>query len=121
MENVAQNTVVASFNENVPGKFAGVNPNYGAIFHQFATIIIEARNAGQALGGASLITPGGVNAATCTHRLTNSAPVSQPSSKRGVRATKVKRSEMPDVSLSDKVEVIPPRDFHTGEDCKKYW
>jgi hypothetical protein len=28
---------------------------------------------------------------------------------------------MPDVSLSDKLKVIPPRDFHTGEDCEKDW
>jgi hypothetical protein len=28
---------------------------------------------------------------------------------------------MPDVSLSDKVKVTPPRDFQTCEDCKKHW
>jgi hypothetical protein len=116
---VAQNTVVASFNENVPGAFASVDSNYGAIFHQFATIITEARNAGEADGGASLITPGGPN--VCTGRLANSAAVSQPSSKRAIRAMRQKRGEKPDVSLSDKVNVIASKDFHTGEDCKKSW
>jgi hypothetical protein len=43
-----------------------------------------------------LITPRGVNAAVCTHRLENSAPVSQLGSKRGCRAFWARRSEAPD-------------------------
>ncbi|KAL8634692.1 MAG: hypothetical protein Q9228_007727 [Teloschistes exilis] len=53
VENVAQNTVVDSYNLNVPGLFAGVEPGWQQIFHQFATVQTEQRNAGD------LLVPGG--------------------------------------------------------------
>ncbi|KAI9874913.1 MAG: hypothetical protein M1830_009135 [Pleopsidium flavum] len=111
VENVAQNTVVASFNENVAGGFATVEPDWGNIFHQFATIITEAKNAG------GLLNP--EEKAACTHRLTNSAPVSQSSSSRIMARSLV--GDMPDVSLSGDVKVIPPKQFHTGEACQRTW
>ena len=107
---MAQTTVVASFNENVPGQFAGIEPNWRNIFHQYATVITWARNAGS--NGISLIKPGG----TCTKRLTNSAPIPQSSSSRKRNA--VKRGEVPDVSLSEHVEIIPSKEFNTIESCK---
>jgi len=52
-ENVAQNTVVACFNEVVPGGFGTVEKDWGKVFHQFATVQTEAVNAG------NLLVPGG--------------------------------------------------------------
>ena len=70
IENVAQNTVVAVYNENVHGKFASVEPNYNAIFHQYATMITEARDAGE---GNMIYWQG--KTGTCKQRLAPSTPV----------------------------------------------
>lgn len=104
-ENVAQNIVVSTFNENVPGKFIGVEPNAAKIFHQYATVITEARNAG------NLITAGG----TCTRRLANSGAVYI-----GGRRMK-KRGTAPDTSLGDDIEVLAPQTYHSGSDCGISW
>ncbi|KAH8891452.1 putative conidiation-specific protein, partial [Thozetella sp. PMI_491] len=64
IEDVAQNTVVALYNENVPGGFGGIEPGWQSIFHQYATLITEAREAGD---GNSILVPG--QAQTCSHRL----------------------------------------------------
>ncbi|KAL2815859.1 hypothetical protein BDW59DRAFT_166594 [Aspergillus cavernicola] len=58
-ENVAQNTVVAVYDRNVPGGFPGVQPDYKGIFNQYTTI--------QDFAGDALI-PGG----TCNRHLENS-------------------------------------------------
>jgi hypothetical protein len=108
-QNVAQNTVIASYNENVPGRFPSVEPKFLAILHQYATIIDYARRAGN---GGSLIIPGG----TCTKRLMNSAAVQVSQNGTTVRRTN-KRGMMPDVRLSARMEVIPSREFHTGKSC----
>ncbi|KAL9613819.1 MAG: hypothetical protein Q9167_001666 [Letrouitia subvulpina] len=106
VENVAQNTVVDTFNLVVDGGFASVQPNYQAIFHQFATVDTKQREAGD------LLVPGG----SCTSRLTNSAPVEiGGGAKSRVKARMLK--EKPDVSLSANVARIEPKDFHTGEMC----
>ena len=111
VENVAQNSVVDAFNLNVPNGFASVEPKWQNIFHQYATIQTEQRNAG------NLLVPGG----TCTQRLTNSAPVSQTSSKRWLPQKRVVLGPKPDVSLAPGIKVIPPKDFDTSKDCKHTW
>lgn len=110
VENVAQNTVVDSYNLNVPGGFAGIEPNWGKIFHQYATVQTAQRNAG------NLLVPGG----TCTKRLTNSAPVSQTSSKRSLEG-RFALGAKPNVALASHLEVIPPKEFNTEKDCKHRW
>ena len=68
VENVAQNTVVGAFNENVPGGFDTVEANAAAIFHRYATLQTEA----EAAAPGNLLRPGGMG----TQRLTNRAVVS---------------------------------------------
>jgi len=108
IENVAQNTVVASFNVNVPGGVASVNDKWFNIFHQYATVETVARNAG------GLLAPDGE--AVCSHRLENSALVHP--SRRRVRRSLLRRAA-PDVGLSDSVLRIPRRSFHTKDSCGK--
>lgn len=66
-ENFAQQTVVALYDKVVPGGIGNIQPNWNAIFHQFATV--------QGYLGDKLL-PGG----TCSGRLTNSEPVAASSS-----------------------------------------
>ncbi|KAL6237117.1 hypothetical protein BDW75DRAFT_238578 [Aspergillus navahoensis] len=61
-ENVAQNTVVAVYNKNVPGGFPGVQEQYTAILNQYSYI--------QKKAGVALL-PGG----TCDRHLENSETV----------------------------------------------
>jgi len=70
IENVAQNTVVSMYNEHVPGQFGGLEPSWGNIFHQYATMITEAREAGQ---GNSIYWQG--KSGTCSRRLAPSQPI----------------------------------------------
>ena len=108
IENVAQNTVVDAYNLNVPGGFAGIQPNAGNIFHQYATVDTKQREAGD------LLVPGG----SCTSRLTNSEPVQINGGGMMSRVKARLRRDMPSVGLSRDVKVIEPKDFHTGEACK---
>lgn len=96
IEDVAQTTVVSVFNENVPGKFASVEPGWQKIFHQYATLITQARNAGN---GHTLLTPG--EGTACKRRMPSSKPV--PKSGNAKRSTLGMR---PDVSFSSGVAEI---------------
>lgn len=113
IEDVAQTTVVAVFNENVPGKFESVQPNWRNIFHQYATIITQARNAGH---GNSIIVPG--ENQQCTHRM----PASKPVPKSGSAKARAALGVMPDVSLKSGVKVIDTshRDKSTTK-CNLHW
>ena len=118
VEDVAQVTVVALFDKVVPGGFRKLEPGWNKgkcndsktsgliamanrcpVFHQYATL--------QAQAGSTLV-PGG----KCTHRLTNSAAVHQVAAAAG-RVDVL--APMPDTSLSNDVEVIPPKEFNTTE------
>ncbi|KAI4125533.1 MAG: hypothetical protein LQ338_004181 [Usnochroma carphineum] len=109
IENVAQNTVVDSFNLNVPGGFASVESGWSNISHQYATVQTEQRNAG------NLLVPGG----TCTARLTNSAPVAQTSSKRWLQGRGL--GPKPNVELAAGLQVIPSKEFSTEGQCQLHW
>ncbi|KAL8750780.1 MAG: hypothetical protein Q9199_006851 [Rusavskia elegans] len=111
VENVAQNTVVDSFNLNVPGNFGGVEPGWQKIFHQYATVQTEQRNAGD------LLVPGG----TCTSRLTNSAPGPQNTGAKRWLQRRVAVSPKPNVALPVGLKVIPSKEFSTEGDCKLHW
>ncbi|KAI4158378.1 MAG: hypothetical protein LQ342_007508 [Letrouitia transgressa] len=103
-ENVAENTIVDTFNLVVPGGFGMVQPNWGAIFHQYATIDTKQRE------GGNLLVPGG----TCAHRLENSEAIQLGGSSRiKVRLLR----EKPNVELSKDVRVIPRKKFHTRDIC----
>lgn len=65
VEDLAQNTVVAAYDLNVPGGFGTVEPRWREVFHQFHTIETEQMEAG------NLLDSGGV----CRRRLKNSKAV----------------------------------------------
>ncbi|KAL6790959.1 hypothetical protein J3E68DRAFT_411704 [Trichoderma sp. SZMC 28012] len=88
-ENFAQETVVSLYDKVVPGGIGTIQPNWQAIFHQYATLEGYIGN---------VIIPGG----TCTHRLTDSAPVTMSGSKKSRRALGPK----PKVALSPEVKEI---------------
>ena len=113
MENVAQNTVIAVYNENVPQKYGGIEPNWHNLFHQFATVITHARNAGD--GGRSLIQPG--ENMQCTHRLPNSNPV--PKSQSAKRSA---LGAVPDVRFKSAVKHIDiSHRKHSASNCNMQW
>ncbi|KAL8752532.1 MAG: hypothetical protein Q9199_005677 [Rusavskia elegans] len=105
VENVAQNTVVTTYERNVPGGFFGLNPNANRIFHQYATVDTEQRNAAP----PSLLVVGG----TCTGRLQDSAPVLVSSSARVAAAAPMEAMAVP-AGLA----TIGAKDFNTKETCK---
>lgn len=108
VENMAQITVVAVYNEVIPFGFSTVEKNYMGIFHQYATLQTEADKAG------NILKSGG----SCTHRLQNSNPVT------GGAGKKMRRSAAglkPDVSLKGNVTVIQGKQFDTSADCKHSW
>ncbi|KAL8760572.1 MAG: hypothetical protein Q9184_003243 [Pyrenodesmia sp. 2 TL-2023] len=104
IENVAQNTVVTTYERNVPGGFFGLNPNANRIFHQFATVDTEQREANP----ANLLIVGG----TCTGRLANSNPVLISSTAR-VQAVEA----APSVALPPGLATIKGVAFNTNETC----
>ncbi|KAL7813297.1 hypothetical protein V8C26DRAFT_405466 [Trichoderma gracile] len=88
-ENFAQETVISLYDKVVPGGIGTIQPNWQAIYHQYATL--------EGYIG-DVIIPGG----TCTHRLTDSPPVQMSSFAKGRRALGPK----PHVALSPEVEEI---------------
>lgn len=90
-ENFAQETVVSLYDKVVPGGIGTIQPNWQAIFHQYATL--------EGYIG-DVIVPGG----TCSNRLGNSPPVPQANSV----ITSPSLSAQPDVSLSGNVTEIEP-------------
>lgn len=105
-ENLAQNTVVATYNLNVPGGFSGVEPKWQGLRHQLSAIGTEQKEEGD------LLIKGGL----CMKRLANSKVVL----KKGHLRNRVRQlEEPPDVGLSDSVDIIEPVDFDTKEACKR--
>ncbi|KAL8998817.1 MAG: hypothetical protein Q9188_006020 [Gyalolechia gomerana] len=107
VENVAQNTVLAAYNVQVPGEYGGIEPRANDVFHQYATVQTWQRESG------NLLVPGG----TCWRRLENSETVEVDDGgsklRRGVRA----RGQKPDTSLGEGIQIIERKDFHTGDSC----
>ena len=110
-EDVAQNTVVATYDLNVPGGFRAVESNWSGVSHQFRLIEREQNKAGALLvRGGNLLDHGGV----CERRLNNSQPVKVAGYSTG---TARRRGQPPDVRLSNSVDVIEPVTFNTREAC----
>lgn len=105
MENVAQNTVVASFDRNVPGGFPGKNPQANKIHNQYTTVIDEQREAGK------LLIPGGM----CTSRLKNSPAVPVGNGAEVESTTTAEGA--PDVGLPAGLAVIEEKEFSTNGTC----
>ena len=114
IEDVAQNTVVAVFNENYPGGFAAVQPDYLSISHQYYTLISQAIDVGQ---GNNLFKPG--QSAQCTHRMPPSDPVPVSGAKRSMRR---RGGAAPVVGLSKNVtEIVTKRGLKSRTDCALTW
>ncbi|KAK8131100.1 hypothetical protein PG984_007538 [Apiospora sp. TS-2023a] len=114
VEDIAQSTVVAVLNVNVPGPdggFATIEPNWRDVFHQYATIITQARNYSR---GNSMLVPG--QNVACAHRIPNSEPVAINT------LTRVFKASRPDVSLSKHVKAISVLNEHFGPtNCTIHW
>ncbi|KAI4270971.1 MAG: hypothetical protein LQ337_006347 [Flavoplaca oasis] len=111
VENVAQNTVVATFDRNVPGGIEKVMKDSGKIKNQYTTVLNQQKE------GGGLLVPGG----KCRKRLPNSeaVPVGPSSRVMRARAEVEEMGERPDVSFQDKeVEVLEVVPFDTREACK---
>ena len=105
-EDVAQNTVVATYDLNVHGGFGTVESKWREVYHQFHTVETEHKKADDML----------VSGGWCTRRLQNSEPVKvKGNSTVMARGTRVP----PHVELSDDVDVIEPLDFDTRDGCKR--
>lgn len=102
VEDVAQNTVVAVFNENYPGGFGAIEPDFINISHQYFTLISEAIDAGK---GNNLFKPG--QSEQCTHRMAPTPPVQIGGAK--VRSVHNRRGAAPVVELSNNVTKIVTR------------
>lgn len=104
LENFAEVGTVGVYDKVVPGGIGGIEPNWNAIFHQYATY--------QGYLG-DLIIPGG----TCANRFANAETVPM-----NARSAKFVTSPKPDTSIkSDNVTIIVPskeveglvvKDFH---------
>lgn len=103
IENVAQNTVITTYERNVPGGFWGVNPNADRIFHQYATVDTEQREAGKLL----------VRGGTCTARLANSSPVPVSGA-----SSRVSAAQAPNVALPAGLQAVAAKDFNTKDSCQ---
>ncbi|KAI4250142.1 MAG: hypothetical protein L6R40_000314 [Gallowayella cf. fulva] len=104
-EDVAQSTVLAAYNAVVPGGFGGIEPEWQKVHHQYATVQTLQRFAG------NLLVPGG----WCKNRLANSKTVPVPKRKMMLRGRWIgARSEKPDTSVPEGIEVIEPLDFDSG-------
>ncbi|KAI4252382.1 MAG: hypothetical protein LQ352_004318 [Teloschistes flavicans] len=111
LEDVAQNTVVAAYNVQVPGSFSALEPGWQDIFHQYATVQTWQRDAG------NLLVPGGGD---CRSRLPNSETVRQDGSSGGSKKmmARAKLAKKPDTSLSDDLVALPVNKVSTKNNCK---
>ncbi|KAL8946976.1 MAG: hypothetical protein Q9222_006695 [Ikaeria aurantiellina] len=111
IEDVAQSTVLAAYNVQVPGGFPSIEPGWQKVFHQYATVQTWQRESG------NLLVPG---QGGCSKRLAPSQPVKsdngQPDWKRSMRGTGISRRDyVPDHSLGKGVEEIPRTEFSSGK------
>ncbi|CAL8576762.1 hypothetical protein XPA_002627 [Xanthoria parietina] len=107
-EDVAQSTVIAAYNINVPGGFPGIEPRWVEVRNQYETVQTVQREQ-----APSILKPGG----RCFKRLENSETVRVPTGKRLLRGRWApwRRSQMPDISLAKGLEVIQALDFDSGK------
>ncbi|CAI6339414.1 unnamed protein product [Periconia digitata] len=114
VENVAQNTVIAVFNENVEGGYEGVEKRWREIFRQYATVIDRAIAYGK---GNNFFKPG--MEGVCTHRLPPSPRVRVDGRRSDIRG----RRERSEVSLGEGiVPIISKREGRSRfSNCSISW
>ncbi|KAL8788618.1 MAG: hypothetical protein Q9195_007213 [Heterodermia aff. obscurata] len=105
-EDVAQSTVVAAYDVNVPGGFRGLEKGWEGIRGQVGLVRRMQRDAGDVL------VPGGM----CTQRLVNSEPV-RVEGRRKVGRRGEGDEGRPDVSLAEGLGVITQKEFNTKSGC----
>ena len=99
LENVAQNTVIATYDLVVRGGLGNMDQDWHSIQHQYELIRKEQAEADT----SNLLIPGG----ECVHRLNNSQALPMPTTKirKIARRTKMPR-ERPNTDLADGMAVI---------------
>ncbi|KAL8661210.1 MAG: hypothetical protein Q9202_005812 [Teloschistes flavicans] len=109
-EDVAQCTVIATYNIVVPGGFGMLEPNWRNVYHQYALLQSWAEDSG------NLLTPGG----TCMWRTPDSPTVALGGAT--TTATKERRAKVAAVArqvgkqgdgIPEGIEVLPVKTFHT--------
>ena len=115
LEDVAQNTVIAAYDLNVPGGLGTLKADWANISHQYELIKTE-----QAVASTgNLLVPGG----ECVYRLANSPAVRISGQKErvGRDARRVKLLDVqPDTGLAEGLEVIVPlEEFSTESSCPR--
>ena len=95
MENFAETGMVGVYDKVVPGGIGNIEPNWGAIFHQYATY--------QGYLGDNIL-PGG----SCRNRFDNTAPVTMSNS----RKLRIDTKSKPDTSISfgNITQIIPSKE-----------
>ncbi|KAI4276366.1 MAG: hypothetical protein LQ337_002537 [Flavoplaca oasis] len=107
-EDVAESSILATYNIVVPGGYPGIEPRWEEVRNQYETVQTWQREKAD-----NIMTPGG----QCQNRLENSEAVPRPTGKRLLRGRWApwRRSEKPDTSLPQGLGVIEPVDFNSGK------
>ena len=107
-EDVAESSIIATYNIVVPGGYPGIEPRWEDVRNQYETVQTWQREK-----AARIMKPGG----RCQDRRQNSEAVATPTGKRLLRGRWApwRRSEKPDTSLPEGLGVIKPADFKSGK------
>ncbi|KAL8868267.1 MAG: hypothetical protein Q9174_005100 [Haloplaca sp. 1 TL-2023] len=113
IEDVAESSIVATYNMLVPGGFPSIESRWKEVRNQYETV-----QTWQRVKADNVMRPGG----SCRKRFKNSDPVNRPSAKKLLRGRWAlwSRSPKPDTSLAEGIEVIQPGHFESGRCVRKH-
>lgn len=113
IEDVAESSIVATYNMLVPGGFPKIESRWVEVRNQYETVQTWQREKAN-----TVMRPGG----SCRKRFKNSATVERPSTKRLLRGRWApwRRSPKPDTTLPKGIEVIQPGHFESGRCVRKH-
>ena len=112
LEDVAQNTVIATYDLVVPGGLGNMREDWHSIQHQYELIKREQADALT----TNLLVPGG----QCVYRVANSKAVriSDKKTRRATRGVTVLEGE-PNTDLAEGLGVLEPSGFSTAQSCPR--
>ena len=113
IEDVAESSIVATYNMLVPGGFPKIESRWVEVRNQYETVQTWQREKAN-----TVMRPGG----SCRKRFKNSDTVERPSTKRLLRGRWApwRRSPKPGTSLPEGMEVIQPGHFESGRCVRKH-
>jgi len=100
VENVAEQTMIAVFNEIVPGGFGTIEPEWKKISNQYHFVQEEGKLAGK---GNSIFRPG--SSEKCTHKVPSTKPVNMNANSKFRLKRLVSARNKPDITL--RRDIIP--------------